>query len=545
MLKGVSLAAAVCLLAVLQPAHAQRNLTVAAPPASEQRVALVIGNGAYVDAPLKNPANDATDVALALREVGFQVTLRTNARQRDMKQAIREFGEALARGGVGVFYFAGHGIQSKGRNFLVPVGAQIERESHIEDETVDANFVLAQMEDARNRLNIVILDACRNNPYSRSFRSASRGLAQMDATSGTLIAFATAPGSVAADGDGRNGVYTRHLLRQMREPGLPVELMLKRVRDGVITETKERQVPWESSSLRGADFYFRPALQQPGALAALSPALSADNLQRARSQVRKGTELLLQGRDRAADEEFRPAFEVLRHYQPADLDDETRAALGRLQSRIGRNYAAALEILLPLAEKGDAMAQNTVGLLYREGVGVVKDEKAALHWLRRSAAQGNVFAQNNLGFMYMDGRGGVAKDEREGVAWHRKAAAQGYPPAQNALGVWYRDGRGVDKDEAEAAIWLRKAAEAGNPLAQYSLGILYRDGRGVAKDAKQAVALFRKSAEQGHHHAQANLGIMYERGSGVAKDEREAQAWFEKAAAQGNPTALARLKPRQ
>ncbi len=239
-------------------ADPKRNLAVSktAAPATEQRVALVIGNSSYKDAPLRNPVNDANDVAAALREIGFRVTLKTNAGQRQMKDAIREFGTELARGGVGLFYYAGHGIQYKGRNFLVPVGANIEREAHVEDETVDAAFVLAQMEDARNRVNIVIVDACRNNPYTRGFRSVSRGLAQMDAAQGTLIAFATAPGSVAADGDGRNGVYTKHLLRQVRQPGVPVELMFKRVRDGVMEETKEKQTPWESSSLRGADFYF-------------------------------------------------------------------------------------------------------------------------------------------------------------------------------------------------------------------------------------------------------------------------------------------------
>ena len=251
---------ALCLLLLASPfaIGQQRNLSVASAAANENHVALVIGNGTYKDAPLRNPTNDASDMAAALRALGWKVTLRTNASQRQMKEAIRDFGRELARGGVGLFYFAGHGIQYRGENYLVPVSANIEREADVEDETVGARFVLSQMEEARNRVNIVIMDACRNNPYSRSFRSASRGLAQMDAAQGTLVAFATAPGSVASDGDGRNGIYTKHLLRQIRAPGVPAELMFKRVRDGVIEETKDRQTPWESSSLRGADFYFNP-----------------------------------------------------------------------------------------------------------------------------------------------------------------------------------------------------------------------------------------------------------------------------------------------
>lgn len=244
--------------------HAQRNLSISSTTqVIEQRVALVIGNSAYKDSPLRNPGNDAVDVAATLRELGWKVVLKTNATQRQMKEAIREFGAELSRGGVGLFYFAGHGIQYRGENYFVPIGASIDREAHVEDETVGARFVLAQMEEARNRVNIVIIDACRNNPYTRGFRSASRGLAQMDAATGTLVAFATAPGSVAADGDGRNGVYTKHLLRQIRQPGIPAELMFKRVRDAVIEETKDQQTPWESSSLRGADFYFRAGPSAP------------------------------------------------------------------------------------------------------------------------------------------------------------------------------------------------------------------------------------------------------------------------------------------
>ncbi|MBK7473641.1 MAG: caspase family protein [Betaproteobacteria bacterium] len=166
----------------------------------EPRAALVIGNSAYAASPLKNPTNDATDVANALREFGFRVVLMTDADQHAMRQALREFGRELKRGGIGLFYFAGHGVQSKGRNFLVPVGVNIESEAELEDQAVDANLVLGYMEDAANRVNIVILDACRNNPFARSFRSASRGLAQMDAARGSFLAFATAPGSVASDG---------------------------------------------------------------------------------------------------------------------------------------------------------------------------------------------------------------------------------------------------------------------------------------------------------------------------------------------------------
>ncbi len=252
---AAALALALCAGALAQ----ERTLRIEPkkPPAGERRTALVIGNGAYRDAPLRNPVNDARAVAKALEETGFRVRLVENARRSTMRAAIREWGDELAEGGVALFYFAGHGMQIRGRNYLIPVGADIQRENEVEDESVDANTVLSKLDSVKNSLNLVILDACRNNPFARSFRSAQQGLAQMDAPSGTLVAFATAPGSVAADGEGANGLYTQHLLHQIRVPGLSVEELFKRVRIAVTKETADKQVPWESSSLKG-DFFFIP-----------------------------------------------------------------------------------------------------------------------------------------------------------------------------------------------------------------------------------------------------------------------------------------------
>jgi len=226
---------------------------------SVKRVALVIGNGAYLSAPpLKNPPNDARDMAATLRTLGFDVVSGINVNQKDMKRLIREFGMKLKNGGSGLFYYAGHGVQSKGRNYLIPIDADIQSEAEVEDSGVDAGLVLNYMDDAQNGLNIVILDACRNNPFARSFRSATDGLAQVDAPTGTLIAYATAPGRVASDGTAQNGLYTAELLKQMKVPGVSVTDMFMRVRAEVMKQTGSKQVPWEASSLVGA-FYFSGA----------------------------------------------------------------------------------------------------------------------------------------------------------------------------------------------------------------------------------------------------------------------------------------------
>jgi uncharacterized caspase-like protein len=231
--------------------------------AQEARVALVIGNGAYTNAePLKNPVNDARAMARVLRDAGFEVIARENVTRRAFVEALHEFAGKVTPGGVGLFYYAGHGIQVRGLNYLLPIDAALANEYDVKYETVDINDVLGRLDEARARLSLVILDACRDNPFARRFRSTSRGLAQTDAPRGTVIAYATAPGDTAADGDGENGVYTAELLKAIAQPGLKLEEVFKRTIDGVARTTANRQTPWVSSSFRG-DFVFNAAVAAP------------------------------------------------------------------------------------------------------------------------------------------------------------------------------------------------------------------------------------------------------------------------------------------
>jgi uncharacterized caspase-like protein len=232
--------------------------------ALEHRVALVIGNSDYKSAPLKNPVNDVRAMATALGKLGFEVLTGENLNRKAMLQKMRAFREKLGPESVGLFYYAGHGIQVKGQNYLIPVDAAVRSEAEIDEESVNLTNLLDRLDEAKNPINIVILDACRDNPFARSFRSLSHGLAQVDAPNGTLIAYATAPGRTAADGDGANGLYTEEMLRVIKIPGLKVEDVLKRVRAGVVQRTKGLQTPWDASSLIG-DFYFTPPVLVSGA----------------------------------------------------------------------------------------------------------------------------------------------------------------------------------------------------------------------------------------------------------------------------------------
>lgn len=226
--------------------------------AQEKKLALIVGNSSYVDgAALRNPANDARAIDQALKTLGFETIVAEDLTLAQFKKAIDDFGMRLHGYDVGLFYYAGHGIQYKGRNYLIPVDADLKIAQQVEYDCVAADRVLAFMESAKASVNLLILDACRNNPFERSWSRGSQGngLAFMSAPSGSLIAYATSPGNVASDGEGENGIYTSVLLKHINTPNVTVEQVFKRVRIEVEEKTEKAQTPWESTSLKG-DFYF-------------------------------------------------------------------------------------------------------------------------------------------------------------------------------------------------------------------------------------------------------------------------------------------------
>jgi uncharacterized caspase-like protein len=226
--------------------------------AEENRVALVIGNGAYKHAhSLANPVNDANGMADALRQLGFAVVAVDDADRTAMVKALGQFRKQLHADGIGLFYYAGHGIQVRGKNYLVPTDADIADENDVGLLAIDLESVQYAMEDAGVRLSLYILDACRDDPFERKFRSAgSRGLAPVDAARGSVIAFATAPGRTAADGNGDHGLFTGELLKTIAQPGLELEDVLKQTAAQVETQSGNQQTPWYNSAFHG-HFYFK------------------------------------------------------------------------------------------------------------------------------------------------------------------------------------------------------------------------------------------------------------------------------------------------
>ncbi len=512
-------------------------LAVPAVVLADGRVALVVGNSTYAHiGRLPNPDNDAWDMSAALRQLGFEVTTELDADRVELTEALRAFTRQSAGADVSLVFYAGHGIEMDGVNYLVPVDARLERDVDVRFETVTVDDLLVSTTGASLRL--VILDACRNNPLARSMqrtaatRTVSGGsFADLNEDllgDETLVAYAAAAGTTAADGLGRNSPYTAALLSHLQTP-LEIGLLFRRVRAQVLAATNGAQRPHEYHSLVGEHYLTRTLAT--GASVTVSAPVPADpapaDPPRPDPPEADITELHI-----AALRELAEAGDAEAQTELGERYEDGRDVV--------QDYAGAVSWFRRAADQGFAPGQAALGFMYARGRGARQDDSEAVRWFRRAAEQGNVRAQFNLGNMYRDGRG-VAREYQAAVTWFRRAADQGNVGAQHNLGAMYRDGRGVPQDYGVAVTWIRRAAEQNGAYAQNSLGALYRDGRGVRQDHERAVAWFRRAAEQGNAAGQASLGWMYENGRGVQRDRVEAVRWYRRAADQGDSWAQEQL----
>ncbi|MCF8199202.1 MAG: caspase family protein [Sulfuritalea sp.] len=264
-------------LAAIPPAFAFRHGWAANPQADPSRLALIIGNSSYPGAPLINPVNDAKAIGGLFTQAGFSVDSQLDASRVDMIAAIERFSNSAksSEAKLVVFYYAGHGAQLDWRNYLLPVDAQVTQPEHIKQRCIDLGLLLGQLSAAKDKTFIVILDACRNNPFGTVYRPERKGLSQFDAPVGSLLAYATAPGSVASDGEGGNGLYTENLVRELGKRGTRIEDALKRVRLNVRLASNGEQIPWETTSLENDVFIFNGGRKKPTE-AELEQLLEAD-----------------------------------------------------------------------------------------------------------------------------------------------------------------------------------------------------------------------------------------------------------------------------
>jgi hypothetical protein len=307
-----------------------------APAAAEKRIALVIGNSAYRNVtPLDNPRNDAALIAKTLSSIGFVVVgdrAQIDLRKDAMDAAIQNFGRQIQGADVALFYYAGHGVQVSGSNYLVPVGANPTREADVDFQMVDVNLVLRQMRGSGTRLNMVILDACRNNPFGvRGLRASNGGLAQMRAPEGTLISYATQPGNVARDGTNGHSPFTGALASTITRAGLDIFQTFNQVGLIVKRETGGAQQPWVSSSPIDGTFYFVPPARAPeSSQAALTTAPEpslAPTLRPDPDRIPLADPVLLRElSERLYEHNFDPG--------PLDSKDGMRVAIARFQKKI-------------------------------------------------------------------------------------------------------------------------------------------------------------------------------------------------------------------
>ena len=441
----------------------------------QKRIALVIGNNQYKESPLRNPTHDAEDIANVLRGLGFTVQTKINADQRGMEDAVKEFVREIQNGDVGLFYFSGHGVQVGGENYLIPVGDSIEFETDVRYKAVNAGLILGRMEESRNRTNIFILDACRNNPF-KGFRSMSKGLTMMDAPVGTFIAYATAPGSVAADGTDRNSPYAKHFMQALKLKGMKIEEVFKQVLREVRNETQGKQIPWTASSLQD-DFWFNPgntSLPAPEpARITVSPGSEApdykEQIEREKRESEQEIAKLREARRVAALERER----IEREKQELQRERERVAPLPAETPKVTRSpdYREEVIRLLSIKSRGGHPAHSAV-----KGLNNMYKDPEAVKWFRQAGEQGDPVAQVMLGRMFHWGHElgiGVPTDNAEAMKWYRKAADQGYAEGQCLMGFAYYSGDlGVAKNCGEAVKWYRKAADQRDAWAQYSMGLM-------------------------------------------------------------------------
>jgi TPR repeat protein len=526
-----------------------------APASAEKRVALVIGNSAYTNVtPLDNPRADAKLMADTLRGLGFTLVGGNAHLDLDKAQfdsAVQAFGTELQGADVALFYYAGHGVEIRHANYLVPIGANPVREADVDFQMVDANLVLRQMEGSGTRLNLVILDACRNNPFGgRGLRATASGLAQMQAPEGTLISFATQPGSVAVDGVDGNSPYTRALAATIRRPGLDIFQTFNQVGLAVMQATGNAQQPWLSTSPIKGDFYFSvaPTISTENAdssrlpdAAAQAWAATKDTTSQAVLEdfIRQFGSTVYGSLARARLDELRRVAAIAPTNAPPmsrktnEGDNDKALTYLAISYETGngvtKDEAKAAQLYRKASDLGNDQAMLNLGAMYVQGRGVRRDYAQAIALFRQAADQGNAQAMTNLGVMYGDGQG-VAKSDAESLNWLEKAARLRNSNGLTYLALRYDDGNGVAQDQAKAAQLYREASNLGNRQAMLNLGKLYYEGKGVARDYAEALRLFRQAADLGDPQAMINIGVMYQHGQAVRKDGAEAARWFSRAA---------------
>ena len=545
------------------------------PAAAESRLALVIGNGAYKSVPaLANPPNDAQDVAAALKSLGFKVALETDLDLAAMQRAIREFAAQSADADVSLFYYAGHGLQLAGRNYLVPVDAELRTLNDIAAKTVALDPVLAEFGKG-NGSHLVFLDACRNNPFAGGVTPQAPGLARVGKLPGFFITFATQPDNVAFDGGGRNSPFATALLGHIATPGADISSMMIAVRNDVFAATGGQQIPADESLLTKQVYFAGSAASEETLETQLWRLAGKDrdpNLLQAyldrypdgphAEDVRSllggaGKAVATTGQSQAeiesvlwavARSERRATLAELylaRYPNGAHVDDakalieslkaaeqessspenacerlathphDATASLNGVEiNALTKNAAAAVEFCSQAAEAHPEVAHYTALLARATYAAGRTDEALALY--RKAADANDVRAMVSLGLMLESGDH-APKDPKAAFALYAKAAERGSADGALDLAVALIRGKGIDVDIPRAIALLQKASDGGSARATYDLAALVASGVG-GKPAAEALALFRRAGAEGYPQGYRAAAVLLDEGRGAPKN---------------------------
>jgi TPR repeat protein len=536
------------------------------------RAALVIGNGDYQNeplSPLDNPLNDAREVNRRLTELGFNVTLMEDGDAAGMDDLVARIPEVFPDGGVGVFYYAGHGVQYKGVNYLLPTDFELTTPEELPRHSLALNTILQAMNDAGVKIGIIILDACRESPFGTVSDAFGQGLALVDAPGETLIAYATRPGGLAEDGTGANSPYTGALISALELPNQSIYDVFAAVRAKVSQATSGRQIPWILGSLGplGTDFRFRPVAEPqiaeslsvpdgPITLASvhwktIQQSVDPTDFERflqmdpqrpyVQLAQRRLSELRSEGREDLPEMGIRlaAATDLPEGIENLITECDVVAAdpfdNGRLTAGVPWGLVNT-SIAIRACLRSVANQPNSPRLLFNLGraLDIAERFDEAESFYRKAADLGYASAFKNLGYMQRQSRG-MPENFEAAAQLYLEAALRGSNAGRTAIATLYREGLGVPQSYEEALRWYRLAAADGYPGALDAIGNFYLNGLGVDQDEAESARYYELAANLGVSNGMYNLGRAYLRGNGVEKDCEQAVSWFVRGLEEGNP----------
>lgn len=460
-------------------------LTITFLSYAQQKAAIIIGNNNYKEYPLKNATNDADLMAKVLTQLGFSVQLVKNATKSSVENELKSFIKQYKNADIRFFYYAGHGIQFEGENYLIPLDATLDDKVNVRLEGINFNTIFSMLQSSRDSaLNIFVLDACRNNPFkNRSWGNRDIGndrglrLRKADFTTGSYAAFSADYGQTASDGDKGNGLYTSILAEEMLKPGVEINILFQRVRSRVSQLSKGEQLPIEENRLVGEGFYFIPQQDNPKPMPNPKPV---------------------------------PPPNPIPNPTPTPVENNITRQLELASINFNaKNYLAAYEIYQKMRDKDfDNHAKLNLGSMFAYGLGTRKNTKKAKKYLE-------------------------------------EAANSGYSPAMVSLGIAYSNGNAFPIKSSQAIYWYQRAIDAGDANAANNLGVLYLDGRSdLAPNYTMAKYFLEESIKKNSANSGGmfRLGDIYKLGLGVLQDINQAKYWYQKACNLGNSVACTALQ---